>query len=284
MTHFAMVCTPAYDGKVDTDCCQSLNQAAQTATLFGIRLTFCQMKNGAFIDLARNTYVRMFLEDKEFSECTHLFFVDSDVGFPPEAFCNLIVNCTEDRPITAGVYPRRQSPIDFPYHFIHNPDIPRRDDQECLWIDDYWLYCDRIPTGFLCIHRSVLEEMAKHVGKIIVSEQPPTPRLFYTKVQDDGKYVGEDFAFCDDYMELYRKGVFPKPPSVQMDIDFKHGGYEGNLKQFLSEKVKEHQEYEATKPRKLGGRRGATRRMRQSAGQANNGGGLPLNVERAGHT
>ena len=252
---FAMVCTPAYDGKVETQYSQSMAEAFFTAPYFGVRLTACVMGNGAFIDLARNSFVRMFLEDDEFTDCTHLFFIDSDIGFPPEAMLNLIHNCTEERPVTAGVYPRRQLPIDYPYHFIHNPEIERREDQESLWIDDYWLYCDRVPTGFLCIHRSVIERMEKDVQRLKVAGQEPTPRLFYTKIDEEGRFVGEDYCWCDDYMKLHEAGEFAKPISVQMDIDFSHGRFEGNLARYLEKAIESYREHETKKPRKLGDRR-----------------------------
>ena len=42
-------------------------------------------------------------------------------------------------------------------------------------------------------------------------------------------FVGEDYAFCDKYMDLYWKGVFDHPIWVWPDITFDHDGYIGNF-------------------------------------------------------
>ncbi len=57
------VATPAYDGKVDTDYSQSLADAAFVCAIFGVRFSAAVMGNGAFIDLARNFFVKIFLEE-----------------------------------------------------------------------------------------------------------------------------------------------------------------------------------------------------------------------------
>src|SRR5690348_6184873 len=82
------VATPAYDGKVDVDYATSLAESSFCAPLYQVMLTAGVMGNGAFIELARNIFVKMFLEDHK--EATHLFFVDADVKFPPNAFIGLV--------------------------------------------------------------------------------------------------------------------------------------------------------------------------------------------------
>ena len=217
-----MVCTPAYDGKVDTNYSQSLAEAAFCAPLFGVKLTASVMGNGAFIDLARNIFVKMFLEDHK--ECTHLFFIDADLQFPSSAFIGLI---RSGHDICAGVYPRRQSPQDFPCRF-------KEHESGGMWEVDDWVMCDRVPTGFLCISRKVVEEMAADADKLIIHGQKgPVPRLFYTRVEGD-HFIGEDYCFCDDYVKKYNK-----PIPVWGNIDFIHGGYEGNLQEHLEERIKE---------------------------------------------
>ena len=57
------ICTPAYDGKVECNYSQAMAEAAFCAPLYGIRITAGVMGNGAFIDLARNIFVKKFLED-----------------------------------------------------------------------------------------------------------------------------------------------------------------------------------------------------------------------------
>ena len=213
--------TPAYDGKVDVDYSQSLAESAFVSPLYQVKLTAGVMGNGAFIDLARNIFVKMFLED--FPEATHLFFIDADLKFPPSAFIGLI---RSGHDICAGVYPRRQSPPDYPVRFMEHEDGG-------MWVEDEWIMTDRVPTGFLCISRKVIEEMAKDAVKMKIHGQDgDVPRLFYTKLDEEGRFVGEDYCFCDDYMKKYNK-----PIPVWGNIDFVHGGYKGNLQEHLEAKV-----------------------------------------------
>lgn len=221
------VATPAYDGKVDCDYSQSLAEAAFCSPLFQVKFTACVMGNGSFIDLARNIFVKIFLE--EHTDCTHLFFIDADLKFPPNAFIGLI---RSGLPICAGVYRRRQKDEDYPVVFAEHPE------KGGLWLENDFLMARRVPTGFLCISRKVLQEMAAEAEQLnVYGQNGPVPRLFYTFIDEDKKFVGEDYAFCDDYRKKYNK-----PIPVWPDIDFKHGGLECNLAAYLNRVIKEGEE------------------------------------------
>src|SRR5574343_1938896 len=204
----AYVATPAYDGKVECNYSQSLAEASYACPLYGIQLTAGVMGNGAFIELARNIFVKKFLE--EFTDCTHLFFIDADLKFEARAFIGLM---QANLPITAGLYRRRQEPEEYPFRGVDNPNGGG------LWFVDDWLQCDRVPTGFLCIRRDVIEEMAADARKVPIHGQDgPVPWLFYTKFDGEGRFIGEDFAFCDDYVARYQQ-----PIPVWSNFNFVHG-------------------------------------------------------------
>jgi len=216
------VATPAYDGKVHSEYAQSLAEASFTAPLYGIKVTQSVMGNGAFIEMARNIFVKIFLED--YPDCTHLFFIDSDLRFEARAFIGL---ARADLPICAGVYRRRQEPEDYPAKWTPHPELGG------LWVEDNWLLHDRVPTGFLCIRRDIVEEMAKDAQQINLADQDgPVPWLFYTKITDDKRFMGEDFAFSDDYVARYKD-----PIPVWTDFDFTHAGYKCNYHQWLLKQV-----------------------------------------------
>ena len=218
------IATPAYDGKVDTDYSQSLAESAFCSPLYQVKITAGVMGNGAFIDLARNIFVKIFLED--FPEATHLFFIDADLKFPPNAFIGLI---RSGLPICAGVYRRRQDPEEYPVKWAEHPEIGG------LWLEDGWLMCDRVPTGFLCIERKIIEEMAAEAKPLNIHGQDgPVPQLFYTKTDEENRFVGEDYCFCDDYIKKYNKKI-----PVWPDIDFIHGGYKGNLLEYLEKRIED---------------------------------------------
>lgn len=220
------VCTPAYDGKVECNYSQSMAEAAFCAPLYGIRITAGVMGNGAFIDLARNIFVKKFLEEKDFADTTHLFFIDADIKFEARAFIGLI---QANLPICAGVYRRRQEPEDYPFKPAENPNGGG------LWFVDDWLQCERVPTGFLLIRRDVLTAMAADAPKIYVhSQNGLVPWVFHTSFdgewvpKDGAKFIGEDYGFCDDYRRKYGKEI-----PVWTNFDFIHGGYKGNFYEWL---------------------------------------------------
>lgn len=218
-----LICTPAYDGKVDTDYAQSLAESSFTSPLFQVKTNACVMTNSAFIDMSRNLFVKMFLDD--FPDATHLFFIDSDLKFPPNAYIGL---ARSGLPICAGVYRKRQEPEEYPVRFAEHPEMGG------VWVEDDWVMADRVPTGFLCISREVLEEMAAEADTYLTKDQGRIANLFYTKVDEEGRFIGEDFAFCDDYVKKYER-----PIPIWTNIDFVHGGFAGNLADFIGKQVEE---------------------------------------------
>ncbi len=222
------VATPSYNGRVDCDYSQSLAEAAFTCPLFQIYFTCAVLKGGAFIDLSRNTLAYWFLNNEELKACTHLFFIDSDLKFEARGFA-FFAKCAQ--PIVVGMYRRRQKDEDYPISLAVNPNGGG------LWVETdqqgaEFIMAERAPTGFMCISRKVLEEMSAEAPKIDVKDVGMVPRLFYTKIDDKNRFVGEDFCFCDDYRAKYKR-----PIPVYPDLDFVHGGFEGNYKKYLQEKI-----------------------------------------------
>jgi hypothetical protein len=224
--YHAYIATPAYDGKVDVDYAISVAEASFCSPLFQVQISCSMMGNGAFIDLARNIFVKQFIEDE--TECTHLFFIDSDLKFPANAFIGLI---RAGMPICAGVYRRRQDDESYPVRYAKAPSGGLLVEQDSLGLD--WIMAERVPTGFLCIRRDVVEEMAKDARQLVIHGQEGTvPELFYTYINDDDRFIGEDFAFCDDYRKKYNKKIHVFP-----NIDFVHGGFECNLNDYLERQI-----------------------------------------------
>lgn len=211
------IATPAYDGKVQVDYAMSLAETCQLATAMGIRITVCIMRNNIFIDHARNHFVRLFLE----TDASHLFFIDSDLKFEPRAVLSLI---KADFDICAGVYPKRQDPEEYPARYAINPAT------DGIWVENGWVLCSHVPTGFLCIKRKIIEEMYAEAEEYRCANEEPVRRLFYTFINENKSLVGEDFAFCLDYGKKYQKAI-----PVWPDFDFTHGErWVGNFHQYLN--------------------------------------------------
>jgi hypothetical protein len=196
-------------------------------------------------------FVKKFLE--EHKDCTHLFFIDGDLKFESRAFVGLV---RSGLPICAGLYRRRQPYEDYPAKYWENPEGGG------LWFVNDWLQCERVPTGFLCITRKVLEEMAAEAPCMEVADQKGgVPWLFDLKKEDvkaetrpiaktygearallaEGKdpagvfrLIGEDYTFCDKYVAKYGQ-----PIPVWSNFEFTHHGFKGNFWDYLNKKKDE---------------------------------------------
>lgn len=225
----AYVATPAYDGKVHSDYAISLAESCIMAGRHDIGVMAAVMGNGAFIELSRNTFVKLFLD----SPCTHLFFIDADLRWEPRAFVGLLQS---DRDVCCGIYRRRQEPETYPVRFIEE------DDGGLQIVDGGWIPCDRAPTGFLCIKRHVIEKMVAKAPMLKISGQNGLiPSLFYTKNYelDDGTLtmMGEDFCWSEDYLKQFDQPIWAWP-----DFDFVHGGFKGNWQHWIRKQVEAKQE------------------------------------------
>jgi hypothetical protein len=104
-------------------------------------------------------------------------------------------------------------------------------------IRDGWIMCDRVATGFLCISRPVIERMVDECKWIISGNDKECPELFYTKREpwtvngeEGNRFIGEDFAFCDDYVRIFGEHI-----PVWPDFDFTHGArFTGNFHKWLN--------------------------------------------------
>lgn len=244
------ICTPAYNGQVDSDYSQSLAETSFCCPMYNIQITAGVIGNVGFIELARNMFVKKFLE--EYRECTHLMFIDGDLKFESRAFVGLV---RSGLPICAGLYRRRQEHEDYPAKYAENPEGGG------LWFVNDWLQCERVPTGFLCIRRDVLEEMAAEAPCMEVADQKGgVPWLFDLKKEEvksdrpiaktygdaqrmlkEGiepagcfRLIGEDYTFCDKYTAKYGK-----PIPVWSNFEFVHHGFKGNFWTYLNRKKDE---------------------------------------------
>lgn len=78
--------TPMYGGLAHGDYMTSCLGLITTLGKFGISITFSFLYNESLVTRARNTLVDTFLK----SDCTHLLFVDADIGFDPNDVVTLL--------------------------------------------------------------------------------------------------------------------------------------------------------------------------------------------------
>jgi hypothetical protein len=191
------VATPAFGHMVTTNYMNSMMRFVSTTHPRLAVSTALHLQSGmALVTQARNNCVASFLK----SDCSHFLFIDSDIGFEPEAIYRLL---EKDVPLCLTPYAVKGYGENHSLQFIvHFPD---RDDVK---IDkDGFVEITAGPTGFMLIKREVFEELAKKypekatVNKQLVGNKVEVMKegwyTFFETAQDpEHGYLGEDIAFC----------------------------------------------------------------------------------------
>jgi len=214
------IAMPAYTGAIEPETRRSLESCAPLCLQKRIAIIDCYVLSGCcYLDHARNICVKKFLE----SDASDLLFVDTDVGFGPDAIARIL---TTTKPFVAGIYPKKEVIPDWPVTLL--PGDQRSDAEGCLRVA-------MVPTGFLRLHRSVFETLADKVPTYRNAQHGDLKAFFKTEIRD-GEYWGEDVEFC----RLWREagGEIHAIP----DMDFKHIDntgkvFEGNWGRWLRENL-----------------------------------------------
>lgn len=142
LPHHVMIATPTSRGLVPS---YALSLAATIDTLvhFGIQFDYQILADDCHVDDARNLIIRNFLQ----SECTDLFFIDSDMGWRAQDFVR-ILRVPGD--IVGGVYRHKQDKDTYPFH----PGLGEREANEHGLFE-----MPKVATGFMRIRRPVLEAL-----------------------------------------------------------------------------------------------------------------------------
>jgi len=236
-----MFATPCYISAVSMYYVTSIYDLCQHAARFGLQ-SVLHMHSESLITRGRNKMVIKFLQDESF---THLFWLDSDIRFSPQAVCRILL---ADRDVAAGVYPMKAinwpaeglpagtTFEDFQRIYTSYPFNPLATGPVSSTLDaDGFVEVAEAPTGFMCIKRDVILKMMKHYPNLnyVPDGPPPHPDahlhwLFFDCMvdPDDGRYLSEDYAFCRRWRDMGGK-VY-----VDTTIELEHSGqyqFRGNL-------------------------------------------------------
>ena len=96
---FPVVVTPSHDGKYFHNYTLSLLNLVSSAAQQGLPLQVLLQRGESLITRARNNAVADFLAHPQW---THLFWIDSDIGFSTQAAYRLLLS---DYDVACGVYP-----------------------------------------------------------------------------------------------------------------------------------------------------------------------------------
>jgi hypothetical protein len=205
------IATPCYGGQVFQNYFLSIISLIYAVNRRGdMDLSFIVRGGDSLITRSRNSIVAEFLSQPKY---THLLWIDADIGFSPEAIYRLVGSGHD---IAAGVYPLKA--------FTYPDDIPAQKKEELLLnyttypfnpigptfqVVNGFVEVKDAPTGLMLIKREVFTKMIekypnlkykpdRQVGLEKLAGQIDNYyyNFFDTIVDDTGRYLSEDYAFC----------------------------------------------------------------------------------------
>jgi len=211
---------PAYDGKLNIKTAFALAQLMPKAMSLGVSVTLSDLSNCSIITMARNALVHEFLK----TDCTELLFIDADVVVAPDDIMRLVAQ-SGGRDITTGAYPRRAKDAKFFADVYY-------DDNGDLEFEGSLMRVKRAPTGFMLIQRHVIEKLVEAHPEWMYEKSPGEQMsAVFDFAIVNGKYVGEDYLFCD------RATQMDFTVYIDVDISLPHVGQETFERNFREEVV-----------------------------------------------
>lgn len=217
-----MIATPCYGGMVHESYVRGLTSLVGTTGSIGMAVNMATVINESLVTRARNELVKYLT----MTDCTHLFFIDADISFKPEDVYRLLLH---DKDVVVGAYPLKRvkwGDIDTT-KASSVQDVQRMATEYVINIrftDDEQKRTGNVPvvdglievhdagTGFMCIKRHVIEQMIdaypethyKKEPKHLIHEGDDGQRwaLFDTMIDEDNRYLSEDYTFCRRWQRL----------------------------------------------------------------------------------
>ena len=193
---------------------------------------------------ARNILTAMFLE----SECSHLMFIDADIGFNPKDVIKLIAR---DRNVVVGAYPKKN--INWNSVMIKAKELNKDnytelaknqasyvlnikfDNESRIKLTKGLISVHDAGTGFMLIKRNVILKMCKNFSETKYKDDLGHNSklneyffaLFDTMIDPDSKrYLSEDYTFCRRWQSI--GGEIWLDPTIDLDHIGSHT-YSGNI-------------------------------------------------------
>lgn len=185
-----MIATPFYDVKGYSPYIKCLVQTIYTlARHTTMEFEYVEMSGGSYIDHNRNLLAMKFLD----SDCTDLFFIDSDEGWDVPGFLNVMKS---DKEVVGAAYPVKNNWEQWgvTIHSDENNGFRAIRDENGL------IKADKVPTGFMKIKRLVFEKLIEANPDdwyFNTGPERPDDRVwnFFGHLTIDRIRYGEDISF-----------------------------------------------------------------------------------------
>jgi len=212
---------PMYGGQCAGLFCKATNDLSTLCAQYGIELRVYYLFNESLVQRARNYVVDEFLR----SDCTHLMFVDADIGFRPNDVLSLLGIQTmhpDQYEVMTGPYPKKtiswekvktavelgkadENPFDLNFYtgdYVFNPVKG----QKSFRIDEP-VEVSEAGTGFMMIPRETLTKYAEaypelkykpdHTRSESFDGSHEITAFFDCEIDPDSRrYLSEDYFFC----------------------------------------------------------------------------------------
>ena len=220
--------TPCYNGLATWQYTNSMINLAESLRGFDIPFKTYMVGGDSIVDRARNDCVAEFLD----SNCTHLFFIDSDIAFKPQDAMDMLSSGLD-----FVLAPYRKKTIDEEW----TVSLIDSDYQLGTTLLKYhpksqsirYITCAEGGAGFLCLSRKSILELTKDVPTYKWLRNNITrrcPNLFKTIIDNDIR-IGEDQYICRRWRS------FGEIVWCSVDTQIAHIGngiqFEGNYARFI---------------------------------------------------
>lgn len=223
--------TPCYGGMVNEGYLQSMFDFTSQSTARGMQVMLITMANESLITRGRNEIVNMFMRTPD---ATHLMFIDADITFKSQYILDMLA---ADKDVIAGSYPLKtinwegikqmqdsmngEASVEqlkkASVHTVINVTRPDQDlvnQQQTVQVVNGLVEVYDAGTGFMLIKREVIEKMQNaypetmyYSDKDFSLDLAERKRyaLFDTMIDQDGRYLSEDYTFCRRWQGLAGK-------------------------------------------------------------------------------
>jgi hypothetical protein len=214
-----LIGTPCYGGLVSHLYMQSVIRLMSVAATWDVTFLLGLLAHDSLVPRSRNKIFATFLDQPDI---THLFFIDADIAFEPEAVLRML---DFDQDLVAGMYPlkvihwpqvdkrvkRGEASDALPQAGLNYVGVPcagaEREAREGFVTGTY------AGTGFMMMKRCVAERMAAGYPETKFksmqtyppsqSQSPNLYNIFDCQIDPEtGTYLSEDFTFCKRWKAL----------------------------------------------------------------------------------
>lgn len=182
-----MLATPCGDGKYEHVYVTSLMNTIRVIEQYGGKSCWREMNYCSDISLARNNLFGHFLR----SDCTHMLFIDSDMGWEYSAVLTLLA-AKKDLCAVAG--PRKVNTKSFAVNVsddLGNP-IAVKEDPESGFLE-----VSGVGTGFMLMSRACAERLAQSYADLAYADASGRETVgVFNPLIVNRRYLSDDFAMC----------------------------------------------------------------------------------------